>query len=393
MSRRGANGEAGHDADARGEEPAVAGSRRSRRRWWGLLARRGPATISSSPPPSSSSSTRPSNNTTTTTTSETVREGEEEAEDEELGLGTVSRLRDGDGEVLAPDATPSGALDEVVVDDIINSRQQQHEQHVTGPESGGGGGGVELGEILVVRREGGEEDRPDTETANTDGPVAAAATHANAAVATGNSNIGDKEKEAADTSEEDEERYCRICMDAVSAEDLNTGVATLLGCACLSGFIHYSCAKDYMQNSHGGTTCEICLEDMTNMEVVVQALREERRQHLRNRAAMLVLNNNGGGGAGGEGADGEEFNDPRMYRPGWGSRNPFAWLLWLLTRPIVCVLEVRIPFIGGVDGPGCVTYILALVFFTPHLLFGGRGVFFSQFILFSFIFPCFYFFL
>ena len=45
-----------------------------------------------------------------------------------------------------------------------------------------------------------------------------------------------------------------------------------------------------MKAKHGVLACEVCLEDMSNLEVVVKALREERRQQLRNRAAMLVLN-------------------------------------------------------------------------------------------------------
>ena len=49
-----------------------------------------------------------------------------------------------------------------------------------------------------------------------------------------------------------------------------------------------------MKAKHGVLACEVCLEDMSNLEVVVKALREERRQQLRNRAAMLVLNGKGG---------------------------------------------------------------------------------------------------
>ena len=45
-----------------------------------------------------------------------------------------------------------------------------------------------------------------------------------------------------------------------------------------------------MKAKHGVLACEVCLEEMSNLEVVVKALREERRQQLRNRAAMLVLN-------------------------------------------------------------------------------------------------------
>ena len=33
------------------------------------------------------------------------------------------------------------------------------------------------------------------------------------------------------------------------------------------GFIHYECATDYVKAKHGNLACEVCLEEMTNLEV------------------------------------------------------------------------------------------------------------------------------
>lgn len=121
---------------------------------------------------------------------------------------------------------------------------------------------------------------------------------------------------------------------------------------CARGFIHYACATDYVKAKRGNLACEVCLEDMTSLEVVAKRLRDERRQHLQNRAAMLVLNGIGGrrgGAAGGAEGDAAEdagdpamvIDDPRWYRPGWGSRNPLVWVLWIITRPFALLYAVR----------------------------------------------------
>lgn len=116
------------------------------------------------------------------------------------------------------------------------------------------------------------------------------------------------------------------------------------------GFIHYACATDYVKAKRGDLACEICLEDMTNLEVVAKALRDERRQQLQNRAAMLVLNGMSGRRRAGGGAEGDApgdgdpalaIEDPRLYRPGWGSSNPLVWVLWIITRPFALLYAVR----------------------------------------------------
>ena len=72
-------------------------------------------------------------------------------------------------------------------------------------------GDVELGEIVV---------HTDTQHNDTSG---------------GDGSPGGKYPKEAGSSEEGEERYCRICMETASVDNLDTDDATQLGCACISG--------------------------------------------------------------------------------------------------------------------------------------------------------------
>ena len=46
------------------------------------------------------------------------------------------------------------------------------------------------------------------------------------------------------------------------------------GCACTNGYVHYSCGTDYLRAKpeRSNLVCEVCLADMTHMEVRFQAL-------------------------------------------------------------------------------------------------------------------------
>jgi len=41
------------------------------------------------------------------------------------------------------------------------------------------------------------------------------------------------------------------------------------GCACTNGYVHYSCGDDYLRAKpeRSNLVCEVCLADMTNIEV------------------------------------------------------------------------------------------------------------------------------
>lgn len=132
--------------------------------------------------------------------------------------------------------------------------------------------------------------------------------------------VGDK-----DADEEDQARYCRICMESVQTANLDDGSAVQLGCACTSGYIHTACATGYVRAKRGDLVCEICLEEMTALEDVTTKLQAERRNYLQARSALMAIN-------GGENSA-ADVEDPRLWRPGWGSQNPLAWLLWIVSRP------------------------------------------------------------
>ena len=175
-------------------------------------------------------------------------------------------------------------------------------------------------------------------------------------------------------------RFCRICIEPVEDAQLESGDATHLGCACVSGFMHRDCAVAFVLAKRRGPPtaslrCEVCLEDMVYLDELAREMREIGRQRRRARAALVALNRAHGGGAapdpnrtaraggrtangrgryfsaawaatptrGGAGDDDVRFdvNDPRRDRPGWGSRNPLAWIAWIVTRPLALIFWVR----------------------------------------------------
>jgi hypothetical protein len=68
----------------------------------------------------------------------------------------------------------------------------------------------------------------------------------------------EKEKgKKAEKKDDDEERYCRICMERIARAELDAGTATSLGCACVGGFAHVDpCAEQYA-NTKSDATCEV----------------------------------------------------------------------------------------------------------------------------------------
>ena len=93
--------------------------------------------------------------------------------------------------------------------------------HANGTSGGAGdhaGADVELGEIIVEPTTNGEK-----------------ATRVEPA---------DEGKEATGEEDDGEERFCRICLEPISLSD---DKSLLLGCACKSGYMHKSCAWDYVE--------------------------------------------------------------------------------------------------------------------------------------------------
>ena len=153
-----------------------------------------------------------------------------------------------------------------------------------------------------------------------------------------------KEEEPAEDADEDddEERFCRICLEPVSLDSIRDGKSLRLGCACKSGYMHKACAWEYVQvKKTKPVTCEVCLEDMTALDPIAELQGEEYRAMRRARAALLRVN-------GEDDHDPREdptFDDadPRGARLCWGSRNPVVWLIWLVSRPVVAVVWVSLP--------------------------------------------------
>ena len=153
-----------------------------------------------------------------------------------------------------------------------------------------------------------------------------------------------KEEEPAEDADEDadEERFCRICLEPVSLDSIRDGKSLRLGCACKSGYMHKTCAWEYVQvKKTKPVTCEVCLDDMTALNPIAELQGEEYRAMRRARAALLRVN-------GEDDHDPREDptfddDDPRGARLCWGSRNPLVWLYWLLTRPVMAVLWVSLP--------------------------------------------------
>ena len=196
----------------------------------------------------------------------------------------------------------------------------------------------------------------------------------------------DGKTEDEDEDDDDDVDFCRICMDPIRREDLvsfsresfdtadaaetpiqRDGVrvsgATHLGCACTGGYMHVSCASQYVAKRAGqraDLTCEICLETMENLRSLRDRRVEARRRASRARLAFLALN-----GASAEdirrerrrierrrrGRDDDDDDDDAFRRRvgdaradafGWGSRNPCVWVLWILTRPLIVAAWVRV---------------------------------------------------
>ena len=82
-----------------------------------------------------------------------------------------------------------------------------------------------------------------------------------------------KEEEPAEDADEDddEERFCRICLEPVSFDSIRDGKSLGLGCACKSGYMHKTCAWEYVQvKKTKPVTCEVCLEDMTALDPIAE---------------------------------------------------------------------------------------------------------------------------
>ena len=98
-------------------------------------------------------------------------------------------------------------------------------------------------------------------------------------------------------------RFCRICIEPVEDAQLESGDATHLGCACVSGFMHRDCAVAFVLAKRRGPPtaslrCEVCLEDMVYLDELAREMREIGRQRRRARAALVALNRaHGGSGA------------------------------------------------------------------------------------------------
>ena len=113
-----------------------------------------------------------------------------------------------------------------------------------------------------------------------------------------------KEEEPAEDADEDddEERFCRICLEPVSLDSIRDGKSLRLGCACMSGYMHKACAWEYVRvKKTKPVTCEVCLEDMTALDPIAELQEEEYRAMRRARAALLRVN-------------GEDDHDPRIPR-------------------------------------------------------------------------------
>ena len=162
-----------------------------------------------------------------------------------------------------------------------------------------------------------------------------------------------REGKSKSATAEDDESYCRICMDPVTSDHLARGDATHLGCSCVSGYMHRACAVEFVVKKNTAVMlCEVCLEEMVGLEVIAAELRERRRVAHRARVAMMVLNGapprrhprrsrRADGTV--EHDDDYDWSDPRLDAPGWGSRNPLVWILWILSRPFALAVWVRLP--------------------------------------------------
>jgi hypothetical protein len=60
------------------------------------------------------------------------------------------------------------------------------------------------------------------------------------------------------------------------------------------------------------------------------------------------------------------IEDPRWAQPGWGSRNPLVWLLWIIARPFTLLFMVRTGPVLYCPPP---LYLLSLLSFISTLPF------------------------
>jgi len=84
---------------------------------------------------------------------------------------------------------------------------------------------------------------------------------------------------------------CRVCLHDVFERDLELGLATAFGCACVDAFIHLSdgCSDAYVdaKNPRCDTVCEVCLSPAyaLNARVAIRRkLARERAQRQRDEA-------------------------------------------------------------------------------------------------------------
>ena len=202
--------------------------------------------------------------------------------------------------------------------------------------------------------------------------------------ASGELVIGERGEKRKPDDDDVDVHVCRICMDPIRPEDIVSfsrtdglrdapiprdddrddcaPVAVHLGCACTGGYMHVSCASQFVAKRRSNRlTCEICLETMESLRSLRDRRVEARRRAGRARLAFLVLNGASaedirrerrrlgrrrGGGDEDEDEDDATFRrrvgDARADAFGWGSRNPCVWVLWILTRPLLAIAWVRV---------------------------------------------------
>jgi hypothetical protein len=179
---------------------------------------------------------------------------------------------------------------------------------------------VELGEIRVVPADGASSEKEKGKKA-------------------------EKKAEAEDEDDDDdEERYCRICMERIARAELDAGSATSLGCACVGGFAHVNpCAEQYA-NAKSDATCEVSVFAFLLVSVLSKTLTHPSPSRARS-CAWRTWTRWTPSSRSCARRDAIALEDARLYRPGWGSRNPGMWLLWIITRPFVLVAYVSLYFV------------------------------------------------
>jgi hypothetical protein len=90
---------------------------------------------------------------------------------------------------------------------------------------------------------------------------------------------------------------CRVCLHDVSERDLELGIATAFGCACVDAFVHLSdeCSDAYVEakNPRCETVCEVCLSPARALRERValrrKLAREERANGRRDDATTATI--------------------------------------------------------------------------------------------------------